>query len=85
MGPRAPNLNAYAERWVRSVKQECLDHFVVLGEGHLRQILSQYAAHYNQERPHQARDNRPPAGGAPPCETLVRGAPSSATSGRVAC
>src|SRR5260370_21140319 len=49
VGPRAPNLNAYAERWVRSVKQECLDHFVVLGEGHLRRLPSPSAAHYNQE------------------------------------
>ena len=59
------NLNADAERWVRSVKQGSLDHFVVLGEEHLRHIVTEYAAHYNQERPHQARDNHPPSSGRP--------------------
>jgi putative transposase len=42
VGPRAPNLNAYAERWVQTLRQECLDHFVVLGEGHLRHVLREY-------------------------------------------
>jgi putative transposase len=41
VGPVAPNLNAYAERWVQSLRQECLDHFVVLGENHLRHILKE--------------------------------------------
>src|SRR5215475_10703006 len=42
-----------------SVRVECLDHFVVLGEGHLRHILAEYLEHYNQERPHQAMGNVP--------------------------
>lgn len=59
VGPCKPNLNAYAERWVQSVKQECLDHFVVFGEAHLRHILTEYLAHYNGERPHQGLGKRP--------------------------
>jgi putative transposase len=59
VGPRAPNLNAYAERWVQSLRQECLDHFLVMGETHLRHILKEYLEHYNGERPHQARGNVP--------------------------
>ena len=59
VGPRKPNQNAFAERWVQSVQQECLDRFVVFGEDHLRHIVSQYVEHYNEERPHQARDNLP--------------------------
>ena len=42
VGPRAPNLNACAERWAQSLRQECLDHFVILGEGHLRHLLKEY-------------------------------------------
>ena len=58
IGPIAPNLNAYAERWAQSVQQECLDHFVVLGEEHLRHIVSEYVSFYNEERPHQGVGNR---------------------------
>jgi putative transposase len=57
VGPRSPNLNAYAERWVQTARQECLDRFVVFGEGRLRHLLREYVAHYNEERPHQRRDN----------------------------
>jgi putative transposase len=59
VGPVAQNLNAYAERWIQSLRTECLDHFVVLGESHLRHILRDYLEHYNAERPHQARGNVP--------------------------
>jgi putative transposase len=59
VGPVAPNLNAYAERWVQSLRQECLDHFLICGENHLRHVLREYLEHYNQERPHQARGNVP--------------------------
>jgi putative transposase len=62
VGVRAPNQNAVAERFVQSVRQECLDHFVVLGESHLRYLLGQYLGHYHQERPHQGLDNVPPDG-----------------------
>jgi putative transposase len=55
--PRSPNLNAYAERWVRSVKEECLARLILFGERSLRHALSEYGSHYHQERPHQGKDN----------------------------
>src|ERR1700745_2163881 len=55
--PRSPNLNAYAERWVRSVKEECLSKLILLGEGSLRRALRNYEAHYHEERNHQGKDN----------------------------
>ena len=57
---RAPRANAYAERWVRSVREECLDHLLILGESHLRRVLTAYVAHYNQARPHQGLGQRTP-------------------------
>jgi putative transposase len=63
--PRSPNLNAYAERWVQSIKHECLNHFIVLGEAHLCYLVEQYLDHYHSERPHQARDNVPLCGASP--------------------
>ena len=54
---RAPNANAYAERFVRSIKQECLDRVIPLGERHFRQTMSEYVAHYHHERNHQALGN----------------------------
>ncbi len=55
---RSPNLNAYAERFVLSIKSECIDRIVPLGEAHLRKAVSQYVAHYHRERPHQGLDDR---------------------------
>ena len=49
--------NAYAERWVRSVKQECLSKVILFGERSLRKALSEYVAHYHAERNHQGKDN----------------------------
>ena len=57
---RAPRANAYAERWVRSVREECLDHLLILGEGHLRRVLTAYVAHYNRARPHQGLGQQTP-------------------------
>jgi putative transposase len=55
--PRSPNLNAYAERWVRSVKDECLSRLIVFGEKALRHALHEYVEHYHQERNHQGQGN----------------------------
>jgi transposase InsO family protein len=62
--PTGPNLNAYAERFVRSIKSECLSKLVLLGESHLRAAVREYLAHYHQERNHQGLDGQlisPPA------------------------
>jgi putative transposase len=50
---RSPNLNAFAERFVLSVKSECLDRIVPLGEAHLRAAIRSFMVHYHEERPHQ--------------------------------
>ncbi len=57
---RAPNANAFAERWVRSVREECLDKLLILGEEHLRRVLTAYVAYYNSARPHQGIDQQCP-------------------------
>jgi hypothetical protein len=62
---RAPRANAYAERWVRSVRAECLDHLLVVSEGHLRRILAAYITHYNRARPHQGLEQRTPVPSVP--------------------
>jgi transposase InsO family protein len=53
----SPNLNAYAERFIRSIRQECLRHIVPLGERHLRHVLREFVAHYHLERNHQGLGN----------------------------
>ena len=55
---RSPNLNSYAERWVRSVRSECLSRVIPFGERHLRHLLSEYLIHFHQERNHQGLENR---------------------------
>jgi len=55
---RSPNLNAYAERFVRSIKDECLNRMIFFGERSLRKATREYAAHYHRERNHQGIDNR---------------------------
>jgi len=54
---RSPNLNAYAERWVRSVKEECLSKVILFGERSLRRALNEYVEHYHAERNHQGKGN----------------------------
>jgi putative transposase len=54
---KSPNLNAFAERWVRSVKQECLSKVILFGEGPLWRVLTEYSRHYHTERNHQGKGN----------------------------
>jgi putative transposase len=65
---RSPNLNAFAERWVRSIKSECLSKLILFGEASLRRAVTQFIQHYHLERPHQGKDNRLlfPSPGSPP-------------------
>ncbi len=63
---RAPHANAFAERWIRSARRECLDHVLVYGERHVLTTLAEYVTHYNDHRPHQARQQLPPAANTPP-------------------
>ncbi|MCW2914258.1 MAG: integrase, partial [Actinomycetia bacterium] len=58
--PRSPRANAYAERFVGTLRRECLDHLLIYGERHLRRVLADYEQHYKAYRPHQARNRRPP-------------------------
>jgi putative transposase len=55
---RAPKCNAYAERFVKSIKYECLNRIIPLGEGHLKLAINQYLKHYNGERNHQGIENQ---------------------------
>ena len=56
--PRAPNCNAYAERFVRSIKEECLERVIPIRVGSLRRAIKQYVTHYHRERNHQGLDNQ---------------------------
>ena len=58
IAPRSPWRNAFAERFVLSIKSECLDRIVPLGERHLRRAIQEYVEHYHTERTHQGLDNR---------------------------
>jgi len=63
---QAPNANAHAERFVRSIKHECLNRVILFGEAHLRHALEQYLVHYHAERNHQGIGNE-----------LIEGAPQA--------
>ena len=54
---RSPNTNAYVERFIQTLQQECLDHFVVFGKAHFDHLCSEYREHYHLERPHQSLEN----------------------------
>lgn len=58
----APKANAFAERWVRTVRHECLDWMLILGRKHLARVLKEYVEHYNRERPHRGLDLTTPDG-----------------------
>jgi putative transposase len=58
--PVSPNLNAYVERFIQTIQQECLDHFVVVGESHLYHIVREFLRYYHEEPPHEGLGNVPP-------------------------
>ncbi|WP_338119110.1 integrase core domain-containing protein [Streptomyces prasinopilosus] len=58
--PRVPRMNAPCERIIGSIRREMLDHVLIVGEAHARQVLAAYRRHYNTHRPHQARQQPPP-------------------------
>ena len=66
---RAPDANAYAERFVRSIKEECLDRVILFGDHHLRRTMAEYVEHYHRERNHQGLANALIAG--PPATSRV--------------
>lgn len=71
---RTPVANAYAERWISTVRRECLDRMLILGPAHLRRVLETYLEHYNTHRPHRALDQS-----APLCPALTVRAPAGMT------
>ena len=54
---RAPNTNAFVERFIQTLQQECLDYFVVFGQEHMDHLVDEFVTYYHEERPHQAKDN----------------------------
>ncbi len=61
--PKSPNLNPICERFLGSVRRECLDHVIILGEDHLRSVLKEYVIYFNSSRPHQGIRQRIPSTG----------------------
>ena len=71
---RSPNLNAHAERWIPSIKEECLAKLILFGENSLRRAVSNFLEHYHQERNHQGKDNQ-----------LLFPAPETSSRGAIRC
>jgi len=62
---RAPRANAIAERWIGTLRRECLDYLLITGPHHLAVVLREFVEHYNAHRPHRSLDQHPPAGRTP--------------------
>jgi transposase InsO family protein len=73
--PRSPNLNAYAERWVRSVREEALSRLILFGERSLWHVLTEYVTHFHEERPHQGKGNVVLMPTVTPAQVTTRGNP----------
>ena len=70
---QAPRANAIAERWIGTLRRECLDHLLIIGGRHLAAVLQEFVEHYNTHRPHRSLDQRPPAGPTrPPSGATIR-------------
>ena len=69
---QAPRANAFAERFVRTVRTECLDHVLIYGRGHLERVLHAYVRHYTEERPHRGLGLAIPAGKRPGVQRTAR-------------
>ena len=77
---RAPNANAYAERWVRTAREECLDKLLIINQTHLRRVMREFTAYHNTARPHQGIDQQIPVpkpitetGGPVRCRNVLGG------------
>jgi transposase InsO family protein len=70
--PRAPKANAYAERWVRTVRTECVDWILVWNPRHLERVLTEYLRHYNTARPHRGVDLQVPVPATQPPSAEVK-------------
>src|SRR6266545_6807656 len=68
---RAPRANAFIERWIGTVRRDCLDRILIVNRRHLERILPTYIRHYNEHRPHRSLDQRPPIEGPPPGSETV--------------
>jgi putative transposase len=75
--PRSPNVNAFVERWIGSIRSECFNHFILLGKKHLDYLASCWIEHYHSARPHQGRDKRN--------EPLIAPRVAPSTEGAVCC
>ena len=63
---RAPRANAFIERWIGTVRRECLDRILIVNRRHLERVLPVYIRHYNEHRPHRSLHQQPPLGEPPP-------------------